>query len=129
MGQQQLLLIILGVIIVGVAIAVGIAMFSGQSVSANRDAIENDLMNIGADAYAFKLRPVMMGGGAGTYATYTIDPAGAWGTGNPNATYVLSRAGPAKIVITGTSKQVAGGTVMVQFNGNGKLAEGPIASF
>ena len=32
MGQQQLLLIILGTIIVGLAIAVGLSMFSAQGV-------------------------------------------------------------------------------------------------
>ena len=50
MGQQQLLLIILGVIIVGIAIAVGIAMFSSGSVQANKDAIINDMNNLAANA-------------------------------------------------------------------------------
>ena len=36
MGQQQLLLIILGVIIVGIAIAVGISMFSSGTVQAKQ---------------------------------------------------------------------------------------------
>jgi hypothetical protein len=39
MGQQQLLLIILGVIVVGIAVAVGITMFQDNAVSANRDAV------------------------------------------------------------------------------------------
>ena len=43
MGQQQLLLIILGVIVVGIAVAVGITMFSDSAISANRDAVTNDL--------------------------------------------------------------------------------------
>ena len=33
MGQQQLLLIILGVIIVGIAIAVGLSLFTAKSYS------------------------------------------------------------------------------------------------
>ena len=37
MGQQQLLLIILGVIIVGIAIAVGLSLFSAQSIQSNKD--------------------------------------------------------------------------------------------
>ena len=44
MGQQQLLLIILGVIVVGIAVAVGITMFSDSAVNANRDAMVNDLV-------------------------------------------------------------------------------------
>jgi hypothetical protein len=39
MGQQQLLLIILGVIIVGIAIAVGLQLFQAGSVGANSDAV------------------------------------------------------------------------------------------
>ncbi len=45
MGQQQLLLIILGVIIVGIAVAVGITMFKTNAVSANRDALIGDMPN------------------------------------------------------------------------------------
>src|SRR5713226_3779480 len=67
MGQQQLLLIILGVIIVGIAIAVGITMFSSASVQSNKDAIVNDLNNLAANAYQFRIRPTTMGGGGGKY--------------------------------------------------------------
>ncbi|MCX5729611.1 MAG: hypothetical protein NTZ28_12390, partial [Nitrospirae bacterium] len=61
MGQQQLLLIILGVIIVGIAIAVGLSLFSAQSVQSNRDAIINDLNNLAAQAYQYRIRPTSMG--------------------------------------------------------------------
>ena len=63
MGQQQLLLIILGVIIVGLAIAVGITMFRDNAVSTNRDAIANDLMHLAAKARHFYKRPTSLGGG------------------------------------------------------------------
>ncbi len=72
MGQQQLLLIILGVIVVGIAISVGIYLFGASSISANKDAIINDLNNIAANAYQFKIRPTTMGGGGGKYSTYII---------------------------------------------------------
>ena len=65
MGQQQLLLIILGVIIVGIAIAVGLSMFTAQSINANRDAIISDITNMAANAYQYRIRPVSMGGGGG----------------------------------------------------------------
>src|SRR5512143_451671 len=67
MGQQQLLLIILGVIVVGIAIAVGISMFSSGSVQSNKDAIINDMNNLAANAYQHKIRPCSMGGGGGGY--------------------------------------------------------------
>ena len=46
MGQQQLFLIILGVIIVGIAIAVGLSLFTAQSIQSSRDAIINYLDNL-----------------------------------------------------------------------------------
>ncbi len=72
MGQQQLLLIILGVIIVGIAIAVGLSLFSAQSVQSNRDAIINDLNNLAAQAYQYMIRPSSMGGGQGSYGGFSI---------------------------------------------------------
>ncbi|MFI5251100.1 MAG: hypothetical protein ACHQQQ_01600 [Bacteroidota bacterium] len=127
MGQQQLLLIILGVIIVGVAIAVGISMFSGQSIASNRDAIITDLSTLGADAYQFKIRPTSMGGGNGTFAGYTINTNGAWGTGNPNATYTVTTQTATQLVLTATSKQVNGASVTVTYDGNGK-ASAPVTT-
>lgn len=67
MGQQQLLLIILGVIIVGIAIAVGLSMFTAQSVGANKDGIISDITNLSANAYQHRIRPASMGGGGGVY--------------------------------------------------------------
>ena len=53
MGQQQLLLIVLGVIIVGIAIAVGITMFKTNAQSSNRDQVINDLQNLAAKAQQY----------------------------------------------------------------------------
>ena len=126
MGQQQLLLIILGVIIVGVAIAVGISMFSGQSVAANRDAIITDLNNLGSDAYQFKIRPTSMGGGNGTFAGYTVPTA--WGASNPNATYTITTQTATQLSLKGASKQVDAATVVITFDGNGTVTAGPTAA-
>ncbi|MCK4359436.1 MAG: hypothetical protein KAW92_11985 [Candidatus Cloacimonetes bacterium] len=63
MGTQQVLLIVLAVIIVGVAVAVGITMFSTQSASSNREALRADLLNFAAQALAFYKTPAGMAGG------------------------------------------------------------------
>ncbi len=63
MGTQQILLIVLSVIIVGIAVAVGITMFSTQSSSTNREAIKADLMAFGSQAIAFWKTPKGMAGG------------------------------------------------------------------
>jgi hypothetical protein len=63
MGQQQLLLIVLGVIIVGIAIAVGISMFKSSAVDANRSAVASDLANLASKAQRYYRTPVELGGG------------------------------------------------------------------
>lgn len=72
MGQQQLLLVILGVIMVGIAIAVGISLFGSWSVSSTRDSLINDVQSLAADAFQYKSRPANMGGGGGKYLGYVI---------------------------------------------------------
>ena len=63
MGTQQVLLIVLSVIIVGVAVGVGITMFSKQSSSTNREAMTAGLEDIAAQALAFYKTPASMAGG------------------------------------------------------------------
>jgi hypothetical protein len=70
MGQQQILLIVLSVILVGIAIAVGISMFRAQARNSNLDGIISDLNNLGSIAYQYKIRPVSMGGGGGEYDNF-----------------------------------------------------------
>ncbi len=117
MGQQQLLLIILGVIIVGIAIAVGLSLFSAQSIQANKDAIINDLNNIAAHAYQFKIRPNSMGGGNGAYTGYTIPTKMAT---NENANYAATPAA-SSVTVVATSVQNTTNKITVVVDSDGKL--------
>ncbi len=121
MGQQQLLLIILGVIIVGIAIAVGLSMFTAQSIGANKDAIIADMTNMAANAYQFRIRPNAMGGGGGsTYAGYAIPSSLA---SNENASYtIVGSPGAASITIKGVSKQDSVNTATGTYGIDGKLS-------
>jgi hypothetical protein len=74
MGTQQILLIVLSVIIVGVAIAVGITMFNNQAYNANQQAVAAELQNYGADIIKYWKTPQSQGG-AGQDANYA-DQAG-----------------------------------------------------
>ena len=67
MGQQQHLLIILSVVLVGRALAVGISIFAAANVNSNKDAIINDLNILAANAYRFYIKPAQSGGGGGAY--------------------------------------------------------------
>ena len=81
MGQQQLLLIVLGVIVVGIAVVVGINLFNASAEEANKDGIVSDCTNLGAMAQQFYKKPVSMGGGAQTFDGWAI-PVALEGTAN-----------------------------------------------
>jgi len=89
MGQQQLLLIVLGVIIVGIAIVVGINLFSASSLEANRDAVVSDNMNLAALAQQFYKKPTELGGGNNTFTGFTI-PTNLATTANGGYTAVVA---------------------------------------
>jgi len=95
-GQQQLMLIILSVIIVGIAVALGITMFSDSAIDANRDALTNDLTNIASRAHQYYRRPSYLGGGGNSFSGLTADAAGIKKlTNNPrndNGTYSIASA-------------------------------------
>ncbi|MCL4550563.1 MAG: hypothetical protein M1495_18585 [Bacteroidetes bacterium] len=112
MGQQQLLLIVLGVIIVGIAVVVGINVFTASSTSSNRDAVISDLTNLASMAQTYYRKPTALGGGNNTFTGWTV-PAQLDTTGN--GTYALTTAGAQSIVITGTGNQTGNdGSAMVK---------------
>jgi len=102
MGQQQLLLIVLSVIIVGIAVVVGINMFNDQAASSNLDAVSADLVNLASRAQQHFRRPTAMGGGGGSFALLTANAAGlAYLTTQPtneNGAYSVKTAGTATTV-------------------------------
>ena len=62
MGTQQILLIVLSVIIVGVAIAVGITMFSNQAYNSNQTALSGELQHYAAQVVSYYKTPIAQGG-------------------------------------------------------------------
>jgi hypothetical protein len=107
MGQQQLILLILGVIIIGVAVAVGITMFQDNAVNENRDSVSNDLINLAARAQQLYRRPVGLGGGGSSFRFLSTDISKLTNTpANDNGIYSISSGGDQSITIKGigTSK-------------------------
>lgn len=72
MGQQQLLMIVLGIIIVAVAIAVSILMFSVNAVEAKRNNITGELVHLSTIAQSFYARPLALGGGGRSFVGWVI---------------------------------------------------------
>ena len=71
MGTQQILMIILSVIVVGAAVAVGIQMFDTQADNQTRNALVVESMQMAVQAQAWYRTPQMMGGGG--YRASNID--------------------------------------------------------
>ena len=67
MGQQQLLLIVLGVILVGVAVVLGIQYFGVGAEEGAKDELVAHSLTIGANAQQWYKKPVAMGGGGGDF--------------------------------------------------------------
>jgi hypothetical protein len=70
MGQQQLLLIVLGVIVVGIAVVVGINLFNANAESSTQDSIVSQGTNIGAMAQQYFKKPTTMGGGGNSFVGF-----------------------------------------------------------
>jgi hypothetical protein len=102
MGQQQLLLIVLGVIVVGIAVVVGINIFNANATSANRDGVISDLNNLGAMAQQYYKKPTSMGGGGNDFTGWSI-PTGLDATANGTYTVVVAAA---QVDITGTGTEI-----------------------
>lgn len=121
MGQQQLLLLVLGIVIVGLAVVVGIQAFSENQKKANADALVMTSMRIASDAQAWLRKPAAFGGavtGTGVRPTdfngltLTLDQLGypVDGSGNyldVNGTYQAAVSG-ANFVIQANSAATSG---------------------
>jgi len=107
MGQQQLLLVILVTIIVGIATVVAINTFGAAADSANLDAVRQDMASIAASAQGYFMKPTMLGGGGKEFNNITFDHLAfggetngddqAW---NENGVYVISGANATQFTLT-----------------------------
>lgn len=89
MGSQQLLLIVVGVVLIGIMIAIGMEMFKDQASATSRDAISNDLVHYAVQAQKYHRKPAVIGGGQNSFNGLTLSYITKQAS-NANATYVLS---------------------------------------
>jgi hypothetical protein len=118
MGQQQILFIIVGVIIIGIAITVGISIVSAQTAATNRDALINDLNHLASYAFDYRLRLRSMGGGQGDYTDFVIPPKLRV---NEDGTYTIASAGVNSISLTAASSENPSNTIQVLVGSEGKI--------
>jgi hypothetical protein len=71
-GSQQLLLIIVGMLVVGIMVTVGISLFIDHASATNRDAVSNDLIHAASAAQGYHRRPAILGGGGGSFIGFDL---------------------------------------------------------
>jgi hypothetical protein len=85
MGQQQLLLLVLGVITVGLATMLGIQAFEENHFKAKEDRERLKLLDFASQAQVWKLKPSMFGGGQNgdpaDFSNFKLRSIGAEATG------------------------------------------------
>ena len=72
MGQQQLLIVILVTIVIGIASLVAVTTFDSAAKKANRDALTNDISTLASSAQDYFLRPEPLSGGGRTFDGFEI---------------------------------------------------------
>jgi Tfp pilus assembly protein PilE len=109
------------IFIVGIVVAVAITMFSDSAISANRDALTSDLVNLASRAQQYYRRPVALGGGGYTFSGLTADATGLSRltnkTSNGNGTYSITVGGSGRgtaafLILTGIGNELNNGTAV-----------------
>ena len=120
MGQQQLLLLVLSTIIVGVSIVVGIGMFQDSAMNANIDTVTQECVTIASKASEWFNKSTALAGGNGDFTDLTLEKLGYSVTANDS---VSNETGQFGIVGTasGTSVGFAGLTKEVDDTNKGRI--------
>jgi hypothetical protein len=105
MGQQQLLLLVLATVIVGLATVAGINAFEQNQKQSTADAMTQEALRIASDVQAHVLKPDQFGGGT-ALTDVTLDNLPQYSSDpyeGPNAKYTIASdgSGPSGIT-TGT---------------------------
>jgi len=110
LGQQQLLLIVLGVIVIGIAVLMGILLFRQNAIEEKRDVVINEGISVANNALAYYRKPSIYSGGQNSFAGWEIPPQMVNG---PNGSYVAT-VSPDKVEIIGTGNELVSGTDSVK---------------
>jgi len=73
MGQQQLLIIILVTIVIGISMIVAVNTFESAAESANRDAVIIDMTTLASESQQYYINPTALGGGGRSFNGFRIE--------------------------------------------------------
>ncbi len=105
MGQQQLHLIVLGIILAGIAVVMGLVSFQINAVQSNRDAVIMDLNHLASFSQAYFKKIEGYGGGGHSFIGYDIPTQQKK---NDNGTYEVISTQPQKVIIQGIGVEKEG---------------------
>lgn len=114
MGQQQLLLVILVTIIVGVATIVAVNILNNRLIQSNRDAVRQDLAQAASYVQSLWERPSAMDGAGRDFTTMNVEdilrymnvPSSSYQSGdteatNENGTFTVEIESETELIIIG----------------------------
>jgi hypothetical protein len=107
LGHQQFFLAILGVVIVGIAIAVGVTMFKGNAIESSRSAMINDLMFLASRARSQYLKPKALAGAGRDFSNIEYRKISTM-TENENGRYYIEQSTKDELVLVGVGRVVSG---------------------
>ena len=102
MGQQQLLMIVLAIIIVGIAIAISVQLFRSNAIESKRDLLIEETTSLATMAIQYYKKPQAMGGGGRSFMGWEI-PSQMVQTFNGN--FMRAVVNATEVIITGTGSE------------------------
>jgi len=107
MGQQQLLLVILALIVIGVSVAIASQLFLASAEDSNKDSIIAELTNLATLSLQYYPKPVTMAGGGRSFTNWQIPSQLDTTT---SGTYAISQANNNQLILIGSPIQGSGYT-------------------
>lgn len=111
MGQQQVLLIVLGLIVIAIAVAIGMSLFRAHAINSKRDILVNETIDMAAQAIGYYKRTQEFGGGGKSFIGWQIPPEVQ---NTVNGSYVIDQINNDEVVIIATGTEVVTGNDSIQ---------------
>ena len=111
MGQQQLLLIIVAIIVVGVSVAIANQLFFANAEESNKDTITAELTNLATISLQYYQKPTSVAGGGKSFTNWQI-PSQLDTT--ISGTYTIEEANNNQLILIGSPIQGSGYTWNVE---------------
>jgi hypothetical protein len=119
MGQSQLLIIAISVLIVGIAILSGAGFFQADDIDANKKAMIDDFHHIAINAVRYYKKIPALGGGGNKFDGYSL-PSGYHS--NLNGRYAASVVNPQTLQVTGVSSLDSTDTMIANIDPSGRAS-------